>query len=71
MREVPAVTPVIIPVVDPAVATVVLLLLHRPPPTPSVSVVVRPVHIDVIPVIGVGEELTVTVVVVEHPVGNV
>ena len=42
MTVVPADTPVTKPVVDPMVATPVLVLLHTAPGVPPVSVVVNP-----------------------------
>jgi hypothetical protein len=71
IRDVPAATPVRKPEVDPMVATAVLELVHMPPGTPSKSVDVLPAHKVVMPVIGVGVGLTVIVVVVKQPVGNV
>lgn len=46
------------------------LLLLQVPLTPSVSVVVSPAHIVVLPDIAVGSGFTVTVVVLMHPVGT-
>jgi len=68
---VPAAAPVTIPVPTPTVAIAVLLLLHVHPAGVVVSVVVRPTHKLVLPVIGVGNGLTVTVAVAAHVVGNV
>jgi hypothetical protein len=42
--SVPVACDVTTPVVDPMVATVLLLVLHRPVPVVSVSVVVLPRH---------------------------
>jgi hypothetical protein len=61
--EVPADTPVTMPVV-PTVATDVLLLLHVPPPEPT-SVVVAPTHTELVPVIP-GSGFTVTTAVAVH-----
>jgi hypothetical protein len=61
MIAVPEVTPETIPVVDPTVATAILLLIHKPPPTVLPSVVVLRTHTLVVPVIVAGEALTVTV----------
>jgi hypothetical protein len=55
--------PVTIPVDDPIVATPVLLLLQIPPMEASDSVVVKPVHTVVEPVIVAGAALTVTILV--------
>jgi len=51
------------PVADPTVATPVLLLFHVPPATPSVNVVPEPAHTEVVPNIGVGGIVTVTMAV--------
>ena len=66
----PADTPVTTPVPGTTVATVVVLLLHVPPPT-SLKVVVDPTHTDTVPVIEDGNGLTVTTVVAKQPVLNV
>ncbi len=58
---IPGFTPVTIPVKDPTVAIVSELLLHVPPLMISLSVIVDPTHTLDGPVIGAGEELTVTV----------
>ena len=55
----------IAPVVDPAVATVVLPLLQVP--APSLSVVLDPEHIVSVPPIAGGNAFTVTVVEVAQP----
>ena len=47
-----------------------LLLAHEPPPVPSVSIVVNPAHTFNVPDMDAGKELTVTAVVVTHPVVN-
>jgi hypothetical protein len=52
----------------PIVATVVLLLAHEPPLVPSRRVIDDPAHIEEEPVIETGEEWTVRVVVIRHPV---
>jgi hypothetical protein len=62
MIAVPAETPLMTPDV-PAVATLVLLLLHEPLPVASDKVIVPPVCTEVAPDIAAGLELTVTVVV--------
>jgi hypothetical protein len=59
--------PVTIPVVKPAVAIPVALLLQVPPPA-SLSVVVKPEHTLRLPNIAVGNGLTVTTAVVIQPV---
>ena len=63
---VPAATPVTTPLPDPTVATPALPLFHVPPPA-SLSVMVRPTHTGVFPVIEVGVGLTVITVVVIQP----
>jgi hypothetical protein len=73
MVVVPATSPVTIPVPvdapEPTVATVVLLLVHKPPPVPLLSVVVTPLlHTVKVPVITPGNGLTVTTVVALQPV---
>ena len=65
MVEVPAVTPVTIPLEEPTEA-LALLLVHVPPP-PSASVDVAATHALVVPVIEEGEALTVTVTNVKQP----
>ena len=62
--------PVTIPVEEPIVAMVVLVLVHVPPP-PSLSVIVAEIQTPVGPVIGPGKGLTVIVLVIEQPVLNV
>lgn len=64
---VPGVRPVTIPVLLPAVATDVFPLVQVPPPVFD-SVIVDPGHTVVTPVIADGKALTVTAVVVVHPV---
>jgi hypothetical protein len=68
---VPFVTPVTMPEPSVTVATDVLLLLHVPPPVPSLSVVVAPAHTVVIPVIPTGGACTATATVARQPVGRV
>jgi len=70
MVVVPADTPLTAPPV-PTVATVVLLLLHVPPAVASVNEVILPAHTARVPVMGAGENVTNTVVVVMQPVGKV
>ena len=62
MVVVPIVKPVSKPVLLPILAIVPALLLHIPSDTPSLSVVVDPIHTPVEPVIASGAVLTVTVV---------
>ena len=67
--EVPKVPAIAIPLVDPIVATLVLLLLHVPPVGAPVNVVVPYVsHISRDPVIAVGIGCTVTVTEAAQPV---
>ena len=68
---VPLDMPVMIPPLLPIVATVVLLLLHVPPDVEFESKVVDATHKDESPVIFVGKGLTVSDIVLAHPVGNV
>ena len=51
------------PLPEPTVATIILLLLHVPSLTASVSVVVLPTHIVFVPEMIDGEGFTVTVMV--------
>lgn len=51
MVQVPGATPVTMPVTEPIVAIVVLLLDHRPPGMAAVSVIVWPTH-TWLPVVG-------------------
>ena len=66
----PAVTPVTLPVVELAVA-LALLLVHVPPVTASLSVVLRPAHTVGVPVMVAGTGLTVKARVLMQPVGHV
>lgn len=59
MVDVPAATPVTIPVPDPIVATDVLLLVHTPPLDALLKVVVVPGHAVSTPVIAAGNGSTV------------
>jgi hypothetical protein len=68
---VPVDTPLTIPVVSPTVAIAVLPLLQVPPPVPSASVVVAPVHTVVMPVIPAGDGYTVIAIAIVQPVGSV
>lgn len=70
ISAVPVATAVTRPVVDPIVATAVLLLVHVPPGIELVSVVVLPAHNELSPDIG-ASALTVTTCVVKHPPGSV
>jgi hypothetical protein len=71
MIAVPADTPEIIPELEPAVATELLLLLHVPPVVASDKVMEWPVQIMEGPVMADGEARTKTTVEVEQPVGSV
>jgi hypothetical protein len=63
----PALIPVSTPDVPLMVAIAALLLLHVPPGVTSLSVVVAPLHMDVIPVMLPGNGFTVTLCVIRHP----
>ena len=67
----PAVIPVTIPVAEPMVAILGILLLQAPPVTASVSAVVAPAQTMPAPPIGAGAGFTVTTMVAAHPVDNV
>ena len=69
--EVPIATPETTPEADPTVATPVLLLLHVPPVTASVSVVVEPVQSVTVPRMAVGVGFTVTTKVAEQLVPEI
>ena len=62
--------PALLPLTTPRLSTVacVLTALHVPPVVASASDVVAPGHIYIVPVIGAGGTLTVTVVVAVQPV---
>lgn len=60
-------TPVTIPVLDPTVATAVLLLLQLPPGTASDNNVVEPKQATNMPVIVPGVAVTVTTTVATQP----
>ena len=66
--ELPADTPLYIPVPEPIVATARLLLLHVLLPEASVTVALRPVHTENVPPIADGNVLTVTGAVMIQPV---
>ena len=71
MLVTPTDPPVTIPVLLPMVATAVGVLLHVPLPGVSLSVVVKPAHTVIEPVMVPGNELTVSTLVVIQPVGKV
>jgi hypothetical protein len=60
MSDEPGVIPVTIPVVEPMVATEVLLLFQVPPRVALLSVRVAPTHTFVVPVMAAGVAYTVT-----------
>ena len=64
ITDVPASIPLTIPALT--VAFAILLLLHTPPAGVLTSVVVRPSHTDVVPVIAVGNAFTVTIAVLKQ-----
>ena len=66
MVAVPGDIPATIPVAEPT-PTVRSELLHTPPPVPY-NVVVKPTQTLAIPIIGVGDAYTVTILVTVHPV---
>jgi hypothetical protein len=68
---VPAETPVKTPVPDPITATLVLLLTHVPPDVAFVRIAEAPAQTDAAPVMAGGKVLTVIVVLVAHPLGNI
>lgn len=70
MVVVPAATPVTTPLLEPIVATVVVLLAQAPPP-PSLKAVVELTHTARVPDIAEGSGLTVNTIVVVQPVANV
>jgi hypothetical protein len=65
MVAVPAATPPTVPAATVAIA--VLPLVHTPPATPSLRLVVNPVQTLAVPLMAAGEAFTVTTVVTEHP----
>ena len=72
----PGNTPLITPLTGSAVATVVLLLLHKPPvvivvPVPLLSGIVNPAHTLVVPVIRDGDGFIVIVATDAQPVTGV
>ena len=64
------VTVVVGDVAEVTVATVVMLLVHVPPATALLNIMVDPEHTAVGPVIAPGTDLTVTVTDVVHPVAD-
>ena len=68
MVVVPGLIPVTIPVVAPTDAMAGLLLLHIPPGSASLSVVVEPAHRLALPVMGEVPGMAFTVIVVITPV---
>ena len=71
MFEVPAETPVTIPVVEPMVAIPGNAELHEPPVEPSLKVVVAPAQTFATPVIADGNGLMVTTAIDLQPVERV
>ena len=71
MVTAPPAMPVTVPVVEPTVAIVALLLLHVPPVFGSLKVVVRPTQVLAVPVIAEGTGVTVITLVVMQPVLSV
>ena len=68
MVVVPGTKPVTIPLLDPIFAIVVELLVHTPPVTASLRVIVLPTHTEAGPVIVAGVSKVVTIVVILQPV---
>ncbi len=68
MVAVPTVMAFTVPGGATVVATVVLLLLHVPPPVASLSTEDRPVHALSVPVIAAGCAFTVRLVIATQPV---
>jgi hypothetical protein len=66
MFTVPALTPVITPVAELAVATAALLLLQVPPVIALLSVIVCPPHTTLSPVLLPGVGFTVMIFVTVH-----
>jgi hypothetical protein len=67
----PVEAPVTTPVEEPTVATEPLLLLHVPPDVAVLSDIEEPIHIEELPEIAAGRDITVTTVETLHPVDNV
>lgn len=70
MVAVPVLPPVAIPVEDTIAAIPLLLLVQEPPASGLVNVVVIPGHISGMPTMARGNGLTVTPIVVAHPVAR-
>ena len=66
----PNVLPVTTPEDEPMDAIAGSLLVHIPPDTPSVSVVVNPRPTALMPEMAVGSGVTVTMVVTKQPAPN-
>ena len=71
MDALPSATPLTTPVTEPIDAMVKSLLLHVPPVDTSVRTIDEPVHTEVGPDIAAGSGSTVSVAILEQPVGNV
>jgi hypothetical protein len=71
MFEVPAITPVTMPVNPPTVAILVFPLVQPPPGVGLLSVVVESTQIVLIPVIGAGALDADIAVVIMQPVGSI
>lgn len=67
ISAVPTATPVTMPLAEPTLATLPLLLLHAPLVGVELSVLVDPSQIVRVPVMPVGVEITVTVLFAEQP----
>ena len=63
MVSTPPAAPVTMPVVEPTVATPMLVLLHVPPVVASANVVEPPTHIVAVPDMAAGAPFTVTIAV--------
>lgn len=70
MLAVPALTPVTVPVPLPML-TWPDVVLHTPPPAPSVNVICAPTHTAPAPDMAVGPVFTVSVTLVMQPAGVV
>ena len=71
MMLVPSATPFTTPVVEPMVAVAVVVLIHVPPATASLRVIVAPTHTALGPVMAVGMVYTAIVVLTLQPVESV
>ena len=67
IAAVPAATPDTTPVEDVTAATLLLPLVHVPPPTELLNVVVLPAHTLVVPVMEDGTPLTVRTTTLMQP----